>query len=470
MVVVLALLLVLSIAWMQSLQQSATSPNHTTLERIQSDGVVRVGLIPASNSFIPHLKDKPGIDYELAQLLADSLNVKITFHNVSERQGKRLLAQGKLDVLASPFTEVFDERTILAPAYGSTSLVLLKHRQKKKPASIDKLDWQKLVMLAGGREWQWFEQSEYFEDSDKPSLITHINRDQLLQLVHNKSFEYTILPSRLYHRARFYFPDVRQHLSLTKELPISWAIHKDSGTAFQEALQSFFEQVSDSGILARLNDKYYGHTSDLKYWDTIQYHERIKTILPGLKPYFKEAAKETDLSWQMLAAVGYQESHWDKDARSYTGVRGIMMLTEATASHLGVSDRTDIEQSISGGARYLQEMLNKIPERIAEPDRLWMAMAAYNIGYGHLEDARRLAQKQGDDPDHWQDVEKYLGLLSEKEWYSKTRLGKARGYEAIRYVQNIRRYYDILLWFDAMSRQKPAKKRHYANLFDSTVL
>jgi membrane-bound lytic murein transglycosylase F len=157
------------------------------------------------------------------------------------------------------------------------------------------------------------------------------------------------------------------------------------------------------------------------------------------------------------ASVAYQESHWDPDAVSPTGVRGIMMLTQATARHIGIDKRTDPLQSIQGGAKYLKRLYAKIPDRIGEPDRTWFALAAYNIGFGHLEDARIITQTRGGDPDKWIDVKQNLPLLARKKWYRQTEHGYARGYEPVRYVENIRSYYDVLAWY--LQREHPAANK-----------
>jgi membrane-bound lytic murein transglycosylase F len=104
-------------------------------------------------------------------------------------------------------------------------------------------------------------------------------------------------------------------------------------------------------------------------------------------------------------------------------------------------------------------MLQNIPERIPEPDRTWLALAAYNVGLGHLEDARILTQKNKGDSDRWVDVKKNLPLLSQKKWFQQTRYGYARGREPVRYVENIRTYYDILVWVteQEMAQHKPPK-------------
>jgi len=155
------------------------------------------------------------------------------------------------------------------------------------------------------------------------------------------------------------------------------------------------------------------------------------------------------VDWRLLAAVGYQESHWNPKAVSPTGVRGMMMLTRATAKQLGVKKRTDPQESIFGGAKYLDNLHGRLPERIQEPDRTWMALAAYNVGFNHLKDARQIVEWQGGNPDLWIDISKALPLLAQRQWYSRVPFGYARGWEPVLYVNNIRAYYDILQWLTA---------------------
>ena len=124
------------------------------------------------------------------------------------------------------------------------------------------------------------------------------------------------------------------------------------------------------------------------------------------------------------------------------------MLTLPTAKEVGVTDRLDPDQSLRGGAYYLNNLKSRLPKKIVEPDRTWFALAAYNVGFGHLEDARVITQKRGGDPSSWYDVKQSLPLLTQKKWYSKTRYGYARGYEPVQYVQHIRHYQNVLEWHD----------------------
>ena len=199
------------------------------------------------------------------------------------------------------------------------------------------------------------------------------------------------------------------------------------------------------GTLARLTERYFTHARQVARPDAGILQERIRTLLPQYRALFHDAQEGSGIEWRLLAAVAYQESQWDPQATSETGVRGLMQLTEETARHLGVADRLDPRAATLAAARYLADLKAKLPERIQEPDRTWLALAAFNIGLGHLEDARVLAQKQGLNPDLWADVKKALPLLAQPEYYEQARLGYARGGMPVAFVDKVRAYYDVLL-------------------------
>jgi membrane-bound lytic murein transglycosylase MltF len=210
------------------------------------------------------------------------------------------------------------------------------------------------------------------------------------------------------------------------------------------AASEFLDTVRNDDMLERFLKKEKAHSQQLDFINIHTFMMYILERLPKFRALFERLAGEYDLDWRLLAAIAYQESHWDPEAVSPTGVRGLMMLTRSTARHVGIKNRTDPEQSVRGGARYFKMVLNKIPKRISEPDRTWLALASYNVGFGHLEDARILTQRAGGNPDSWQQVKQHLPLLSVQKWHSKTKHGYARGHEPVKYVRNIRNYYSIL--------------------------
>ena len=199
------------------------------------------------------------------------------------------------------------------------------------------------------------------------------------------------------------------------------------------------------GTLARLVDRYIPELQQFQRLDASGLQERMRTVLPQYRQLFRDAQEKSGIDWRLLAALAYQESKWDPAATSETGVRGFMQITEDTARHLGITNLLDPGQNVLAGARYLGDAQGKLPARIQEPDRTWLALAAYNIGLGHLEDARVLAQRQGLDPDQWSDVKKVLPLLALPEHYEKAKLGYARGGMPVAFVDRVRGYYDVLL-------------------------
>jgi len=207
---------------------------------------------------------------------------------------------------------------------------------------------------------------------------------------------------------------------------------------------AFFVGVRGDGTVARLLDRYYGDREEIDYLFSRNFLEHVQTRLPQYVHWFQEAASKHELDWRLLAAMGYQESKWDPSAVSYTGVRGLMQLTEDTAAMIRAGNRLDPRSSIFGGARYLAKLMSMVPARIPEPDRTWFAVAAYNVGFGHVEDARVLTQQSGRNPDRWEDVREFLPLLAQERWYTRTRRGYARGWEPVAYVNNVQAYLNIL--------------------------
>jgi membrane-bound lytic murein transglycosylase F len=229
---------------------------------------------------------------------------------------------------------------------------------------------------------------------------------------------------------------------------LAWLV-PDTHADLRARLDAFIAKSKRDGFLARLADRYFGHGQEVQRVDAGVFQERIRRQLPEYRRLFVDAQSDSGLDWRLIAAVAYQESQWDPLATSETGVRGFMQLTEDTARHLGVNDRLDARQSVMAAARYLRDLKAKLPQRIQEPDRTWLALAAFNVGLGHLEDARVLAQRQKLDPDHWRDVKQALPLLAQPEFYEQAKLGYARGGMPVAFVDRVRTYYDILLRHEA---------------------
>ena len=266
----------------------------------------------------------------------------------------------------------------------------------------------------------------------------------LISQVSDGTIGYAIVGSLAASLARNIYLDFDVAFPAGAKRDIAWAVAPRLGNLRQD-LDRFILKLGRDGTLARLADRYMPDPGQIQRIDAELLQEKIRTVLPQYRSLFHDGQEKSGIEWRLLAAIAYQESQWDPTATSATGVRGIMQITEDTAKHLGIRDLQDPAQNVVAAARYLRDLKAKMPARIHEPDRTWLALASFNIGLGHLEDARVLAQKQKLDPDLWSDVKKVLPLLALPEYYEQTKLGYARGGMPVAFVDRVRGYYDVLL-------------------------
>lgn len=394
-----------------------------------------------------------GPEYALAARFADRLGVEVevrvaeAFEDLAE-----LLAQGEGDLIAANLTATAARRDQLrfTVPYAQTHTLVVVRQGLRLPDELDDLVGLRGVVLAGSSY------EALLDAAGTPTNLEWARRadvgvEELLHSVAEGDYEYTLVDERIFRLQRRYYPGVRAAFTLGGDQPLAWAFQRDDDDSLVQAADLFLRGARADGTLAALEQEFFTPEEQLDTVDMITFQARMRDRLPHYLPFFQEAADQHGIDWRLLAAMGYQESHWDPQAASPTGVRGVMMLTLNTARSLGVDDRLDPLQSIRGGAAYFVRLRDRLPERIEEPDRTWMALAAYNIGMGHLHDARRLTQEHGGDPDRWRDLREHLPLLAKEKYHRRTRHGYARGYEAQAYVDNIQRFFETLVWMDTRS-------------------
>jgi membrane-bound lytic murein transglycosylase F len=418
------------------------------LEEIRERGELRMLTRYGPTTYYVKGNELAGFEYELAQRFAEFLNVKLKII-VPDNLGDmfNLIEHGKADMAAAglSITPKRRDRFHFGPVYQEVTQQLVYRHGNRIPQNITELYNGQLEVMANSSHAEQL--NSYKEDIPELTWTENKELDSsgLLELVELEMIDYTIADSNDLIANQTLFPELRVAFDLSEPESLAWAMSLSEDGSLSAAMIRFFEQMEESGDLDRLIEKYYGHIRRFDYIDTRTYYRRIQTRLPEYEPLFKEAAEKFGFDWRLLAAISYQESHWDPKAVSSTGVRGLMMLTQVTAEEMNIDNREDPAQSVDAGAGYLASMLARLPERINEPDKTWIALAAYNVGLGHLEDARILTESYNKNPDIWPDIKQYLPLLAKKKWYSQTRYGYARGGEPVRYIENIRRYYDILL-------------------------
>ncbi len=420
----------------------------TQVERIQARGNLVMLTVNGASTYYLGPEGETGFEYELALAFSRYLGVPLQVITVpSVGDLIPALAEGRGDFIAANLTRTAyrQSRLRFGPAYEEVVPTVVYRRGSRRPRSVAEMADGRLALMEGTVYTPLLDRQDVDID---PEIRPHASIEDLFEAISNEEIDYTIIDSNILELNRRFFPAIRPAFELGEPQPLAWAIERDDDDSLVQVMREFFLVAEADALLAELRQRHYGHIENYEPVGTFTFMRQIRERLPELRPLFEEAAQAHDLDWRLLAAVGYQESHWDPAAVSRTGVRGIMMLTLRTARQLGIDDRIDPEQSIMGGARYLRSMIDRIPERIEHPDRLWLAMAAYNIGYGHLEDARILTEIRGGDPDRWVDIRESLPLLTQERWHSQTRYGYARGYEPVQYVENIRTFYEILLWME----------------------
>ena len=422
--------------------------DNTGLSKIINDGVLKVGSIYGRTTYYNGPISQEGFEYELVLGFAEYLDVKLEvypYYSYAELIGQ--LDAKRVDLLAANITMTPARKNNykFGPAYQTLNFELVYQKGKDRPRDLDDLQGSLTIIANDLYREPLLSKAQEFEDFQWQETAEK-DIEELLEMVAKGELDYTISDSNILAVARRRYANLGIGFSITDSLQLGWMLNKDTDDSLRAALLEYFGDLQSSGKLAVLEDKYYGHVRSFDFVDTRAFMRAVKRTLPTYKDMFE--AHAGDLDWRLLAAIAYQESHWNPKAVSPTGVRGIMMLTQAAAKDMGIKTRVDAEQSINGGSRYFASMLKRIPARIQEPDRIWMALASYNIGLGHLEDARRLTERLGYNPDLWIDVKKHLPLLRQKKYYKTTRYGYSRGNEAVSYVDNIRRYYDSLLWLE----------------------
>lgn len=409
---------------------------------------LKVGVLHGPTSYYVGVDGPTGFELELSQALADKLGVKLElFPSYHLEELLQKLDSGQVDFIAGglTLTQLRQGKYRASPPYRWINEVLVFKQGKPWPRELTDLT-DTIVVVKGSSHAETLQQlSQQHPDLNWQQHPT-LDADEILQQVVDGNIAYTLTDSNQLALNRRFYPNLSIAFTVRDNLPVSWLLADNKDDSLYAVLIEFFGAMYQGGELIALEDRYFGHIKQFDYVDTLAYIDAIEQVLPKFKPLFIKYAGELD--WRLLAALSYQESHWDPRATSPTGVRGLMMLTLPTAQQMGVTSRLDPQQSIQGGSRYLHRLVTRIPERIAMPDRLWFALASYNAGWGHVEDARVLTQRQGADPDKWLDVKQRLPLLRQKNIYQTTKYGYARGDEAVAYVENIRRYYDTLLWVD----------------------
>ena len=390
-----------------------------------------------------------GIEYELVTRFAQQMHLKAEFIVVADAEEARAkLAAGAVHFAALGLPVAADMPGIAATPYQTVRPVIVVNGDQKVPRRLKDLAGRMLYVQSG---------TAYADHArsllrQMPQLqVKEVNgRDieELLEYVALGQADAVLTGELELTLARQAYPSLAAAMYLQPTAIMGWQLQQHASPQLQAQTRLFFQNMLHNGMMRQLSERYYGHVLRLARPDIEGFLLRRVRSMPRLRPLFQEAEARTGLDWRLLAALAYQESHWDSSAISPAGARGMMMLTAGTADMLKVADRHNASMSIEAGANYLQMLRNTLDRDIAEPDRTWIALAAYNVGLAHVLDARELARRQGRNPNLWVGLREMLPLLQQPRYYRTLKYGYARGVEPVRYTEAVRTYYDILVRFE----------------------
>ena len=414
------------------------------LEEIKESGKITV--ITRNNAHCYYTyRDKPmGFEYDLAKAFSDYLGVSL---NVVTSHWEKLfdvLNGGGGDFIAASLTITPSREKLIdfSDEYLAIQQQAIIHTSDYKTEEPEDLKGKTIHVRRGTS----YEERLNELKSEGLDITIQVHEDtpteELIRMVAEKEIEVTIADSNVAFLNRRYYPDVKIAFPIEEQQSLAWAVKKGEA-GLQKAINEFFQKIKEDGTFAKIYKKYYSNVEFFDYVDLKKYHRRLKTRLPKYKDIIKSAAEEHGFDWRLIAAMVYQESHFNPRAKSFTGVRGMMQLTLDTAKDMGIENRLDPKQSISGGVKYLKSLYERYNDA-KDPDRVRITLASYNVGHGHIVDAQEIAKENHLNPNSWNSLQEILPLLRYRKYYGKTKNGYCRGTESVRYVNRIMTYYEIL--------------------------
>jgi membrane-bound lytic murein transglycosylase F len=394
-----------------------TAYQFATLQRIKKTGEITVVTRNNAHCYYLYRDQHMGFEYEMAQAFAEYLGVRLKVKVVD--RWKHMIAalnNGSAAFIAAsmPIMPKWQTDVAFSDGYMEVAQQIVAHRKNSKIKNAADLSG-KTVDVRKGTAYQ----QRLMELKDQGidlaiRLHDDLPTEELIQKVAAEEIDFTIAHSNIILINRRNFPGVVPTGSINDGLQLGWAVYPKS-TELLERINAFLTAIKKSGKFDAIYNKYYGDTEDFDYVDLEAFHRRLKSRLSRYSPFIKAAAKKHGFDWRLIAAQIYQESHLNPWAKSQAGARGLMQILPNTGRSLGISDLFDPVQNINAGVQHLKNLFEHF-ESAKGKDRLLIALAAYNIGQGHIQDARKLAEKKGLDPNKWESLSETLPLLQYKKY------------------------------------------------------
>ena len=431
--------------------------NKNDYSRILQNNEIKIVTRFGPSDYYEIKSEENGYTYDVMKGFADFIGVKLTVITMDSLEDAiNALNNREVDILANMG---ITNNVKTSYAYNKVNqYIVYNSKYTAKPNEINDLNGNDIeiidsIIIKNNLD-------SFLKSIDMNLIISkEKNIDEIINLIKDNKVKYTVLNNNELAIFNKYFPEIKIGFTIGENIPSTWAIPENTNHQLEEKLSEYFTQILKTDKLKKFYTKHFTGKLQYTFVGTRSFLADFLNVFPLYEFYFKKYAKLYNHDWRLLASIGYQESKWDKDAVSYTGVRGLMMLTKNTSKEMNVEDREDPIQSIEGGAKYLKKMLRSLPDNINNDDKIWYAIASYNIGFRHIEDAMKMADNEGVDSGNWYLLEPYILRLSQSKYYKNTKYGYARGWETLKYVQNIRQYYDILVFLDSQDNNNETKQK-----------
>ncbi|OPX39701.1 MAG: lytic transglycosylase F [Desulfobacteraceae bacterium 4484_190.1] len=434
------------------------------LEKIISSGEITVITWNNAHCYYSYRNNPIGFEYDLARAFSDYLGVNLkVFIPLTRSDLIHALDNGYGDFIAASMSITPSRKKLVdfSDAYFNNQQVAIINKKNYQIKTLRDLKGKTIYVPLGTLYEERLRQlRDDGLDINIKSVGGNTSTEELIRMVAENEIEVTIADSNIALLNRRYYPDIKISFPIGDTQFLGWAVKKGENHLLNK-INEFIKQIKKNRNYEKIYNEYYADTEIFDYVDLKKFHIRLKNRLPKYKETIQRAAETYGFDWKLLAAMIYQESHFNPGAISFTGVRGIMQLTLDTAKEVGITNRLDPEQSIMGGTKYLKKLYTRF-DKTNEEDRLLISLASYNVGKGHILDAQKIAMQRNLDPNSWSSLKQILPLLRYSRYYKKSRYGYCRGTEPVRYVTRILTYYDILKREEIMDQDREIPAQEHA--------
>jgi membrane-bound lytic murein transglycosylase F len=431
----------------ESLETRASGrPDHPrTLREIIASGYIRVLTRNNDTSFFIYRGHRMGFDYELGKKLAQRMGIRVDMVITNSwNEMVPALLRGEGDVIAAQVsvTEARKRQVFFANPWGQTHEVIVYREGAEPIDDLDDLPGKQVAVREGTTYVESLRAlNARFAKEGKPAIQIILlpgdtETDTILEKLSKGELQYTVADENLTDIHVAFYENIVKGLAVSEERDLAWAV-RPGDVKLRDQINGMLREVRRQPLFNVLKRKYFEATRNFKKERKDKFYASETGTLSQYDRLIQKHAEQHGFDWRLVAAQIYQESRFELKKKSWMGALGLFQIMPKTAKQLGIKDPHDPEQSIKGGLKYMRQLMAHYKDVPDDVERYRFAMAAYNSGFGHVDDARKLAREAGEDPLKWRTVANWLLRLSKREHYKKTRFGYCRGFEPVDYVRHI---------------------------------